>query len=187
MLLICGVPAPFPIRGLIVRLLVGNVPRVPFPRVEVSSDPIQGLPADGEDSSDKRLAVREQAVTTKLLALGGVNAQYMLFSLQPCVVREKHEVPGVGIELVRGLLDGREPLVDPGERLVAKLVRPFYIREDILVRLAEVRNNRLSKTSVRGVTELYGLLTVLVVLEGRHAILDDRIRQEMLFKGLGSG
>lgn len=140
--------------SLVVDLLVGHVLSLLFPRVEESANPVESLTSDGKDSAHERLAVNEQALTPELLALGRVNAQHVLLALHSLVVGEEHEALGVGVELVRGLLNDGESLVDPREGLVPKLVGPFYVGNDVLVRLAEVGHDGLGEAPVRRVAKL---------------------------------
>lgn len=104
----------------------------------------------------------------------------MIPSLKALVVGEKDEALGIVVELLGGLHDNGELLVDAVEGLIAEGVDLLDVRRDILVRPLEPGKNGSGKGLVSGVAELDRPLSVFVGLESVDAVANDGVVEEML-------
>ena len=104
----------------------------------------------------------------------------MVPALEALVVGEKDEALGIVVELLGGLHDNGEFLVDAVEGLVAEGVDLLDVRRDILVGPLEPGKNGSGKGLVSGVAELDRPLSVFVGLESVDAVANDGVVEEML-------
>lgn len=151
---------------------------------EVTNEP-DGLAGEDEGSSDCSLAGGDQGeaglvAAVGLLVLAGVGAPDMVAALEALVVWEQDNALGIGIQLVGGLLDDREPLIDLGQCLVAEVVGLLDIGLDILVGAVEVGYNGSGKGLVGRVADLDGLCAVRVRFERLDAIMDNVVIVQVL-------
>lgn len=170
---------------IVVDLVVHSVVGLLLLRAEEVSDKSDGLASKNESSGDSGLAGRDQSeagitAAVGLLILVRVEAKDVVAALEALVVWEQDDALGVGVQLVCGLLDGREPLVDLGQRLVAEVVCLLDVRLDILVGAVEVGHDGSSKGLVGRVAKLDRLSAIRVGLERLDAIVDNVITDQVL-------
>lgn len=165
---------------LLLNLLVGGLLCLSLLLGDQAAEPVEGLVAHDEHGCDDGLASSHEASLLILLVLGGVDLEDVVLALEPLVVGEEDEALGVVVEIVGGLLDDGEALVDAVQRLVANLVGPGDVGGDVLDGLGEVGEDGSGEGLVGGVAELDGLLAVLVGLEGVDAVADEGVVQQVL-------
>ncbi len=144
------------------------------------TNPSESFRCDEKTSRDQGLARRHIPISTNLLVLRVVDIDDMALGLHAFADREVDDGLAVRNQLVCGLLQGRNALIDPGQRIVANSIGLLDVGRDILVRLVEVGQDRFGEGLVSGVAQLYGLLAVRVFLEVSDAIIDDRVATEVL-------
>lgn len=170
---------------IVVDLVVHGVVSLLLLRAqEVTNEP-DSLAGEDKSSSDGGLAGGDQgeagvAATVGLLVLAGVGAPDVVASLETLVVWEQDNALGIGVQLVGGLLDDREALVDLGQGLVAQVVCLLDVGLDILIGTVEVGHDGSGKCLVGRVAELDGLGAVGVRLERLNAIVDNVVTVQVL-------
>lgn len=170
---------------IVVDLVVHSIVGLLLLRAEEVTDESDSLAGDDEGSSDGSLAGGDQGeaglvAAVGLLVLAGVGAPDMVAALKALVVWEQDNALGIGVQLVGGLLDDRETLIDLGQCLVAEVVGLLDIGLDILVGAVEVVDNGSGKGLVGRVAELDGLCAVRVRLERLDAIMDNVVVVQVL-------
>lgn len=115
-----------------------------------------------------------------LLVFRAVNLKDVISALESLVVGEKDETLGIVVELLGGLHDNRESLVDAVKSLVAEGINLLDVRRDILIGPLEPGNHGGSKGLVGGVAELDRPLAVFVGLESVDAVANNGVVKEML-------
>lgn len=170
---------------IVVDLVVHSIVGLLLLRVEEVTNESDGLAGEDEGSSDGSLAGGDQGeagltAAVGLLVLAGVGAEDMVAALDALVVWEQDNALGIGVQLVGGLLDDRETLIDLGQCLVAEVVCLLDIGLDILVGAVEVGYNGGGKGLVGRVAELDGLRAVRVRLERLDAIMDNVVIVQVL-------
>jgi hypothetical protein len=151
---------------------------------EVTNEP-DSFTGEDEGSSDGSLAGRDQGeagvvTTVGLLVLAGVCAQDMIAALETLVVGEQDDALGIGVQLVGGLLDGREALIDLCQGLVAEVVCLLDVGLDVLVGAVEVGYDGGGKGLVGRVAKLDGLCAVWVRLEGLDTVVNNVVTIQVL-------
>lgn len=170
---------------LLVDLVVDGLRGLILLGVEIAAQPGEGLVADDEAGGDGGLALGDEALLVGLLVLGGVDLEDVVLALEALVVGQQDQTLGLVVEVVGGLLDHGESLVDAVERLVAKVVDPVGVGSDVLKGLGEPGDHGSSKGLVSRVAELDGPLAQLVGLEGVNTIMDDGVVEQVLQSILG--
>jgi hypothetical protein len=168
--------------SLLVDLVANGLRSLCLLGAEESAEPAESLVADNQNGDDSSLAVSDKAGLLVLLVLGRVDVQDVITALNTLVVREQNQTLGIIVDVVGGLLDYGEALVNAGERLIAKRIRLREVGRDVLVGLGEIGHDRSGEGLVGRVTELDGSLAVLVGLEGIDTVADDRVVEQMLFR-----
>jgi hypothetical protein len=87
--------------------------------VQERAQPREGLVANDEDGGNGSLSVGDETSLLDLLNLRIVDIKDMVLALETLLEGEHDESPGILVELIGGLLDGGELLVDTVEGLVA--------------------------------------------------------------------
>lgn len=167
-------------RFLLVDLFVDSVGCLGLLLVQEGADPRESLVANDKRSDDGGLSVGDEAWLLVLLVFRAVHLKDVIPSLEALVVGEKDEALGIVVELLGGLHDNGEFLVDAVEGLVAEGVDLLDVRRDILVGPLEPGKNGSGKGLVSGVAELDRLLSVFVGLESVDAVANDGVVEEML-------
>lgn len=167
----------------LVDLVVDGLTSLGLLGMEEAAKPRQSLVADDENGGDGGLSVGDESCLLVLLVLAGIHLEDVLLALEALGVGQEDQILGLIVEVVGGLLDNGELLIDAIEGLVAEVVDLGNVRRDVLVRLGEPRDDGGGKGLVGSVAELDGLLAVLVGLEGVDAVANDGVVQEVLEEG----
>lgn len=165
---------------LVVRLVVQGLLRILLLVVQDVASPSQELAAGDEGRADNGLSVRHDALAAELLDFARVHLQHMVLGLKTRVVREENDSLGTGVQLVGGLLDEGGRLIDLVQCLVAEGVGLGQIGADELVGPRKVRQDGLSKGLVGRVADFEGPLAVWVLPEGRDAVVNQGVVEEVL-------
>lgn len=148
--------------------------------VQVLAEPGQGLVGDNEAGGDEGLGESDDALAAGVLILGIVNGEEVVAGLGALADGEEDEVLAVGPQLAGGLLQRGQPLVHLAEHLVAERVGLFHVRRHVLVRPRQVGDYGLRQRLVRRVAQLYRLLAVRVLLDGRQAVAHEGVLGDVL-------
>jgi hypothetical protein len=168
-------------KALVVGLLVDSVVCLGLLGGDEATEPGEGLVADDESGGDGSPTVAQEILgLLGLLDLTSPDVVNMVAALETLVVRQKDEALGVAVQLLCGLADDGEALVELAEGLVAKGVGADDVGRDVLVELGQVGNHGGGEGLVGRVAKLQRLMAVLVGLEGLDAITDDGVAQEVL-------
>lgn len=112
-------PALMKVR-LLVDLLLSSLSSFALLDSNKAAQPSQRLVANNKGRGDGSLALGYYALLLKLLKLGGVDLEDVLLALESFLVGEKNQSTGVVVEVIGGLLDDGEALLDAVQGLVAK-------------------------------------------------------------------
>lgn len=131
---------------IVVDLVVHSIVGLLLLRAQEVANESDSLAGEDEGSGDGSLTGGDQGeagliATVGLLILAGVGGQDVVAALEALVVWEQDNALGVGVQLVGGLLDDREALVDLGQCLVAEVVRLLDVGLNILVGAVEIGHN----------------------------------------------
>lgn len=140
--------------GSVVQLIVYTLFSLSLFRTPETSDPGQSFATDDEDGGDKRLSMSEEAFPTGLLVLGRIQVQDVVFALHPFTIGQHDDGLCVRIQLVCGLRDNRESLINLGQSLVSNLVGLLHIWRDIFIGPREIGNDGGGKGFVCRIAEL---------------------------------
>lgn len=106
-------------RCLLVDLLIDGVGSVCLLLVQERAQPRESLVADDENGGNGSLSMGDETSLLNLLDFRVVDLEDMVLALKALLERKHDESAGILVELVGGLLDSRELLVDAIEGLVA--------------------------------------------------------------------
>lgn len=169
---------------LLVDLLLDLLGSVGLLGRDVAADVDEGLVANLENGGDGRLALANVALLGVLLGLGVVDAEDVVAALAALLQGQHDQVLGLIVDLGGGLLDQGNVLVDAVEGLVAQRVGTLHVGSDPggegVVGLGEKRQERTGKSLVGRVTKLDGSLSVRVAGDGRDAVVDERVVEQVL-------
>lgn len=170
---------------IVVDLVVHSIVGLLLLRAQEVANESDSLAGEDEGSSDGSLAGGDQGeagliATVGLLILAGVGGEDVVAALEALVVWEQDNVLGVGVQLVGGLLDDREALIDLGQCLIAEVVRLLDVGLNVLVGAVEIGHDGSGKGLVSRVAELDGLRAVRVRLERLDAIMDNVVTVQVL-------
>lgn len=171
---------------LVVELLVAHLLRLGLLPRQEALQPADGVATDDQARRDGRLAPRNDAVPADLLDLAAVDADDVLLSLVAHLDGEEDHLLAVLDQLARRLLDDGEAAVDGREGRVAERVRLLHVRRHVLVRLAQVGQQRVGQRVRERGREGDGARAVRVGFEGRDRVGDEGPGEEMLCGALVS-
>lgn len=106
-------------RCLLVDLLVDGVGGISLLLVQEGAQPRECLVANDKNGGNGSLSMGDEASLLDLLDLGIVDLENMVLALKTLLERKHDESASILVELVGGLLDSGELLVDAIEGLVA--------------------------------------------------------------------
>lgn len=121
---------------------------------KVVADVGKGLGSNDEDRSEGGLAVADEAVALNLLELDFIGVEDMLLAGLAYSQGKHGDLLGVTNNLVCGLLDNGELLVESRERLVTEIIGLLDVWRDILEWLREVGDEGSGEGAVCGVGQL---------------------------------
>ena len=116
-----------------VHLLVDDFVTLVGLLFDEAAEPSQGLVANDKSGKNSSLAVGNDARLLILLVLGRVDLEDVVTALESLVEGKEDEASGLVVEVVSGLLDGGEALVNLVQGLVAKVVGLVDVRGDVIV------------------------------------------------------
>jgi hypothetical protein len=164
-------------------LLLHHFSRLLLLLVQVRADSGQGLRGEDEGGCDCRLSAAEEAVPAGLVQLGPVGAEDVLLASLADAEGDRGHGASVVDELIGGLLNYGELLVDPGERLVTEVIGLLRVRGDQLEGPGEVGEDGDGKGTVCRVAELEGSLAEGGGLESSNAVVDHGVVEDVLGMG----
>lgn len=165
---------------LVVDLLIDHVLGLLLLVVDDVANPDNKFTGGDKGGSDKGLAVCNNVLTADLLLLLAERLQNVVLGFETSANGQGNDALGTGVQLLGGLLDDGEALVNLGQGLVAEVVCLFGIGAQVSPRTSEVREKRLGKGLVGRVAVDQGLLADGVVPEGNDTVVYYRVIQEVL-------
>lgn len=105
---------------LLVDLLLGRIGSFALLDSNKAAQPSQCLVANNKGRGDGSLALSHYALLLELLKFGSVDLEDVLLALESLLVGEQNQSTGIVVEVISGLLDDGEALLDAVQGLVAK-------------------------------------------------------------------
>lgn len=105
---------------LLVDLLLGRIGSFALLDSNKAAQPSQRLVANNKGRGDGSLALSHYALLLELLKFGSVDLEDVLLALESLLVGEQNQSTGIVVEVISGLLDDGEALLDAVQGLVAK-------------------------------------------------------------------